>query len=70
MFDTHFMGKPCSYWLKLEKTFGEVQDDPYVLLVVAESKIAMLDSKYENDKLDLETTINKLRKQLGFIDGE
>ncbi len=64
------MGKPLSYWIKLEETFGEVRDDPYVLLVVAEAKIANLESKYENDKLDLETTINKLRSQLGFVNGE
>jgi hypothetical protein len=65
-----FMGKPYSYWLRLEETFGHVQDDPYVLLVAAEAKIALLDSKYENDKLLLQTTINKLRNQLGLIDGE
>lgn len=70
MYETHFIGKPISYWTKLEETFGEVQNDPYVLLVVAEAKIAMLDSKYENDKHTLESEINKLRNQLGFIDGE
>jgi hypothetical protein len=65
-----FMGKPLSYWFKLEDTFGEVRDDPYVLLVAAEAKIALLDSKYENDKHKLETEINNLRKQLGFVNGE
>lgn len=70
MYDTHFMGKPSSYWLRLEETFGHVHDDPYVLLVAAEAKIAMLDSKYENDKHMLETEITKLRKQLGFVNGE
>jgi hypothetical protein len=65
-----FMGKPLSYWIKLEETFGHVHDDPYVLLVAAEAKIALLDSKYENDKHKLETEINNLRKQLGFVNGE
>ena len=70
MYETRFMGKPFSYWAKLEETFGDVQDDPYLLLVAYESKLALLDSKYENDKLALETSINTLRKQLGFINGE
>lgn len=70
MYEAHFMGKPISYWSKLEETFGDIQDDPYVQLVVAESKLEILDSKYENDKLALETKINTLRKQLGFINGE
>jgi hypothetical protein len=65
-----FMGKPCNYWLRLEETFGHVQDDPYVLLVAAEAKIALLDSKYENDKLLLQTEITNLRNQLGFVNGE
>jgi hypothetical protein len=68
--ESFFMGKPSSYWLRLEETFGHVQDDPYVLLVAAEAKIALLDSKYENDKLLLQTEITNLRNQLGFVNGE
>lgn len=70
MYENHFMGKPISYWIELDSMFGEVSKDPYVQLVAAEAKIAALDSKYENDKHMLETEIAKLRKQLGFIDGE
>ena len=70
MFENHFMDKPFSYWVKLEETFGDIQDDPYLLLVAAEAKSAALESRYENDKLALETTINTLRKQLGFTYGE
>lgn len=70
MYESHFMGKPISYWLDLDSMFGEVSKDPYVQLVAAEAKIALLDSKYENHKHMLETEITKLRKQLGFVNGE
>jgi hypothetical protein len=70
MSETHFMNKPLSYWVKLEETFGDVRDDPYLLLVAAEAKSAALESRYENDKLAIEKQINTLRKQLGLIDGE
>lgn len=70
MFENHFMDKPFSYWIKLEETFGDVQDDPYVLLVAAEAKSAALESRYENDKLAIEKQISTLRNQLGLIDGE
>lgn len=65
-----FMGKPISYWVKLEETFGVIQDDPYLLLVAAEAKSAALESRYENDKLAIEKQINTLRNQLGLINGE
>lgn len=70
MFENHFMDKPFSYWLKLEETFGDIQDDPYLLLVAAEAKSAALESRYENDKLAIEKQINTLRNQLGLINGE
>ena len=70
MYESHFMGKPISYWIDLDKVFGEVSKDPYVLLVAAEANIAVLESKYENDKRDLEATITSLRNELGFVNGE
>jgi hypothetical protein len=70
MYETHFMGKPTSYWLELDSMFGEVSKDLYVQLVATEAKIALLESHYENDKHKLETKINNLRKQLGFVNGE
>jgi hypothetical protein len=58
MSETYFMGKPLTYWLKLEETFGDVQEDPQVLLAVSEAKLALLESNYTVSKLRLESDIS------------
>lgn len=58
MSETHFMGKPLTYWLKLEETFGDVREDPQVLLAVSEAKLALLELNYTVSKLRLESDIS------------
>lgn len=68
MIETHFIGKPLTYWLKLEETFGDVQDDPQVLLAVSEAKLALLESNYTGSKLRLESDIRLYAEQV--LNGE
>lgn len=58
MFETHFMSKPLSYWIKLEETFGDVQEDSQVLLAVSEAKLALLEENYTKSRLRFKSDIS------------
>lgn len=54
------MGKPASYWIELDNVFGNVQDDPYVLLAVAEAKLDKLDADYAEQRATISNCIKQL----------
>ncbi len=70
MYDSFFMGKPTSYWLELDNKFGDIKDDPYMLLVAAEAKLELLACKYEKDKHNLHAEIDRMKLQLGYNSGK
>jgi hypothetical protein len=70
MYETLFMCKPLSYWHDLEDKFGDVKDDPYMLLLAAEARLAKLDRVYDKDREELKNITENLRNQLGIVNGK
>lgn len=61
--ETHFMGKPISYWLAIEKTYNSIQP----LLHTPELRKFMLEQELKNlsaKRYEIDAQIEKIKDQL------
>jgi hypothetical protein len=65
MYETYFMGKHTTYWLKLDMLCSGIEDEPDLELLCAQLQLRKLDTKYIKERKALEDRINKLSSDLG-----